>query len=77
MRALSGPGREFGPRTRLRGEYVTHLATLAKERATLRAERASLLTLLESTHALHWSATYPHRASEHSREPRAAAEIRR
>jgi Plasmid replication region DNA-binding N-term len=34
------------------GEQLTHLATLSKERAALRAERGSLLALLKSTQAL-------------------------
>jgi chromosome segregation ATPase len=34
------------------GEQLTHLATLSKEREGLRAERANLLALLQSTQAL-------------------------
>ena len=34
------------------GEQLTHLASLSKERETLRAERGSLLALLKSTQAL-------------------------
>jgi hypothetical protein len=34
------------------GEQLTHLATLSKEREGLRAERASLITLLKSTQTL-------------------------